>query len=63
MCLLVWEIFRVSLLKTVLLLFTDQATWFSSGGFTDYIFSCEFHVALPEMDLLKIFDKTIGGWM
>ena len=27
----------------------------------DFIFSCEFHMALPYMDQLKIFDKAMGG--
>ena len=34
---------------------------FNSHGIADFIFSCEFHVAIPRMGLSKIFDKTIGG--
>ena len=42
----------MSLLKTVVPFLTNQA---------DVIVSCELHMAIPLMDLSKIFDKTIGG--
>ena len=32
-----------------------------SRGIANFIFSREFHVAIPWMDLSKIFDKTVGG--
>ena len=40
---------------------TNQAEWFCSHAIADFIFSCEFHMALPYMDQLKIFDKAMGG--
>ena len=55
------EFFCESLLKTVLPFLTNQAALFCSCGIADFIFSGEFHVAIPWMDLSKIFDKTIGG--
>ena len=30
-------------------------------GIANFIFSCEVHMAIPWMDLWKIFYKTIGG--
>ena len=56
------EIYRVSLLETVLLFLTNQAAWFCSSGIVNLIFSREFHVAIPQMDLSNIFDKTLGRW-
>ena len=57
------EIFRVGLLKTVLPFLSNQATSFCSRGFTNFIFSREFHMALPYITWLsfKIFGKTIQG--
>ena len=40
---------------------TNQAERFCSHAIADFIFSCEFHMALPYMDQLKIFDKARGG--
>ena len=57
------EIFCVNLLKTVFPFLTNQAAWFCSRGITDFIFSHEFHVAISWMDLSKIFDEAIGGWI
>ena len=51
----------MSFLKTVLLFLTNQAAQFSSCDIAQFIFSCEFHKAIPQMDLSIIFDKTIGG--
>ena len=41
------EIFHMSLLKTVLPFLTSQAVQFCSHGIADFIFSHEFHVAIP----------------
>ena len=49
------EIFRVSLLETILPFLTNQDAWFSSHGIANFIFSRGFHVAIPWMDLSKIF--------
>ena len=51
------EMFRVSLLKTVF----HQAVQFCSCGIANFMFSCEFHVAIPQLNQSKIFDKTIEG--
>ena len=53
--------FLRELLKTVLPFSTNQAAQFCSRGIADFIFFREFHVAIPWMDLSKIYDKTIGG--
>ena len=38
--------FCVSLLKTVLPFLTNQVTQFASHNITNFIFSCELHVAI-----------------
>ena len=54
------EIFSMSLLKTVSFL-TNQAAQFCYRGIADFIFSHKFPMAIPWMDLLNIFGKTIGS--
>ena len=49
------EIFLVSLLNTVLPFLTNQAAKFCTRSIADFIFSREFHVGIPWMDLAKIF--------
>ena len=41
------EVFRVSLRKTVLPFLANQVAEFRSRGIADFIFSREFHVAIP----------------
>ena len=55
------EIFRVSLLETILPFLTNQDAWFSSHGIANFIFSRGFHVAIPWMDLSKIFLSNHRG--
>ena len=51
------EIFHVSLLKTVLPFLTNKAVQFCSRGIADFIFSYEFHVAIPLMDHQRFLIK------